>query len=121
MTSAQLAEVMKRLDEVTKLQDEYNKHYLSNLCNTKPTDSSVSASLSDATSAQSLQLDDLNKKFSTLKISVEQLADQMCQNERHLDDLQQYSRSTCLILHGCTILPDKKAIIWTLKILLSKL
>ena len=33
----------------------------------------------------------------------------MYQNERHLDDLEQYSRSNCLILHGCTNLPDKKA------------
>ena len=48
MTSAQLAEVVKRLDEATKRQDEYNKQYLSNLCNTRPTDSCVSASLSDA-------------------------------------------------------------------------
>ena len=73
-----------------------------NLCNTRPTDSSVSASLLDATSAQGLLLDDLNKMVSTLKISVEQLADQVYQNERHLDDLEQYSRSNCLILHGCT-------------------
>ena len=77
MTSAQLAEVMKKLDEVSKRQDEYNNQYLSNSYNTKPTDSSVPASFSDATSAQGLLLDDLNKMVATLKISVEQLADQM--------------------------------------------
>ena len=109
MTSAQLAEVMKKLDEVSKRQDEYNNQYLSNSYNTKPTDSSVPASFSDATSAQGLLLDDLNKMVATLKISVEQLADQIYQNQRHLDDLEQYSRSNCLILHGCTNLPEKKA------------
>ena len=87
MTSAQLAEVMKRLDEVTKRQDEYSMQYLSNSCNIKPTGNSVSDSLSDATTAQGLLLDDLNKIVATLKISVEQLADQVYQNERHLDDL----------------------------------
>ena len=46
------AEVNKRLDEVTKRQDEHNKQYLSNLCNTRPTDSVVSVSLSDATVAK---------------------------------------------------------------------
>ena len=44
----------------------------------------------------------------TLRILVKQLADQMYQNQRHLDDLGQYNRSNCLILHGCTSLPDKK-------------
>ena len=108
MTLAQLAEVMKKLDEVSKRQDEYNNHYLSNSYNTRLTDSSVSASFSDATGAQGLLLDDLNKMVATLKISVEQLADQVYQNQRHLDDLEQYSRSNCLILHGCTNLPQKK-------------
>ena len=109
MTSAQLAKVMKKLDEVSKRQNEYNNQYLSNSYNTRPTNSSVPASFSVATSAQGLLLDDLNKMVATLKISVEQLADQMYQNQRHLDDLEQYSRSNCLILHGCTNLPEKKA------------
>ena len=67
MTSAQLAEVMKKLDEVSKRQDEYNNQYLSYSYNTKPTDSSVPASFSDATSAQGLLLDDLNKMVATLR------------------------------------------------------
>ena len=58
MTSAQVAEVIKKLDKVTKRHDEYNKHYLAISCIIRPTDSSVPASLSDATSAQSLLLDD---------------------------------------------------------------
>ena len=77
MTSALLAEVMMRLDEVSKRQDEYNNQYLCSSCNTRPTDSSVPASFSNATSAQGLLLDDLliNKVVATLKILVEQLAD----------------------------------------------
>ena len=89
-----------RGNEVPKHQDEYNKQYLSNSCNTRVTDSSVPASFSDATSAQGLLLDDLNKMVATLKILVVQLADQVYQNQRHLDDLEQYSRRNCLILHG---------------------
>ena len=77
MTSAQLAEVMKKLDEVSKRQDEYNNQYLSNSCNTRPTDSFVPASFSDATSAQGLLLDELNKMAATLRFLVEQLADQV--------------------------------------------
>ena len=98
---------MKKLDKVSKHQDEYNNQYLSNSYNTRLSDSSVPASFSDATSAQGLLLDDLNKMVATLKISVEQLADQVYQNQRHLDDLEQYSRSNCLILRGCTNLPKK--------------
>ena len=108
MTSARL-EVMKRLDKVSKRQDEYNKQYMSNSCKTRPKDSSVPAFFSDATSAQGLPLNDSNKMVATLKISVEQLADQVHQNQRYLDGLEPYSRSNCLILHGCANLTDKKA------------
>ena len=107
MTSAQLAEEMKMLDEVPKRQNEYNKQYLSNSCNIGLTDSSVPTSFSDAT--QGLLLDDLNKTVATLKILVKYLADQVYQNQRHMDDLEQLSGGNCLILHGCTNFPDKNA------------
>ena len=107
MTSAQLAEEMKMLDDVPKRQNEYNKQYLSNSCNIRLTDSSVPASFSDAT--QDLLLNDLNKTVATLKILVKYLVNQVYQNQRHMDNLEQLSGSNCLILHGCTNLPDKNA------------
>ena len=94
---------MQKLDEVTKQQDQHSKQYLSNSCKTRSTDSFVPASFSNATRAQGLLLYDLNMMVATLKISVEQLADQAYQNARHLDDLEHYSRSNCLILHGASI------------------
>ena len=109
MSSEQMEEVLKKLNEVTKRQDEYSKLYLSNSCDVKSTDSTGPVSVSEPTSAQGLMLEDLNKMVSQLKVFVEQLADQVYENERKLDDLEQYSRSNCLILHGCTNLPDKEA------------
>ena len=117
MTSAQLAEVMKWLDEVSKRQDEYNKQDFSNSCNTKPTDSSVPASFSDATSAQGLQLNDLNKMVATLKILVEQLANQVYQNQSTWmiwSDIAKITASSCM---GAPIFQIKRQVIWTSKIL----
>lgn len=101
MTSAlTLEQVVKKIEELSKKQEEYNLEYFN-----RPKESPNS--VSDATSAQGLLLDELNRMVTTIKISVEQLADAVYQNERHLDSLEQYGRSNCLILHGCLNVPEK--------------
>ena len=45
---------------------------------------------------------------SSLKMSVKELTNQIYVNERHVDDFDQYSESSCLILRECSNLPDKK-------------
>ena len=39
--------------------------------------------------------------ISSVQVAVEQLADRVYHYERRIDELEQYSRSNCLILHGC--------------------
>ena len=44
-----------------------------------------------------------------VRCAVDQIAAQVQENERRLDDMEQYGRSNCLILHGCKDLPLKDA------------
>ena len=44
-----------------------------------------------------------------VKVTIDQLVDQLYENERRLDDLEQYHISNCLILHGCDDIPPKES------------
>ena len=46
-------------------------------------------------------------KRSSIEVTVRELAHKVSINERRIDDLEQYSRSNCLILHGCQNVPAK--------------
>ena len=85
-----MIEIKNKLRKVTKRQDEYDIQYFSQLNRPTYTDPVCA---SDVAAAQGLLLNDFNKMLSSLKMSVEQLANQIYVNERHLDDLNQYSRS----------------------------
>ena len=39
--------------------------------------------------------------ISLIKVTVEDISKKVKENEKKIDDLQQYSRSNCLILNGC--------------------
>ena len=45
--------------------------------------------------------------ISSVRSAVDEIAARLYANERRYDDLEQYSRSNCLILHGCRDLPPK--------------
>ena len=103
-TISQTTKISKKL-KVTKRQDEYNLiiSQINRPTNTDP------VCVSEVTTAQGWLLDDLSKIVSSLKMSAEQLPEQIYVNKRDLDDLDQCSRSNCLILHGYSNLPNKKA------------
>ena len=45
--------------------------------------------------------------ISSVEVSVRELAHKVSINERRIDDLEQYSRSNCLIMHGYQNVPAK--------------
>lgn len=96
----QLNEVMDKLNEVMKRQDEYQNLYLNSKC--KP---STNENISGIDNSQKQHLDEMTSLISNLKIAIDQLAKKVTQNEIQLDNLEQYSRSNCLILHGCQDIP----------------
>ena len=51
----------------------------------------------------------MSQMIASVKVTIDQLVDQLYENERRLYDLEQYSRSNCLILHGCDDIPPKES------------
>ena len=92
------------MDEIAKQQDEYEKIYLDNKNRI-----TAAASVSDMVKVQGKHLDEMNQMIASFKEAIDQLADQLYENEQGLDDLVQYRRSNCLILHGCDDIPPKES------------
>ena len=44
-----------------------------------------------------------------IKATTKDLAKQIEEKQKRMDDLEQYGRSNCLILHGCADLPKENA------------
>ena len=47
----------------------------------------------------------MGKLIALIKTAVNEMTEKIYQNERRIDSLEQYSRSNCLILHGCQDVP----------------
>ena len=58
---------------------------------------------------QDQQLKKMEEAINRLEITVKELARQTNKNERAIDDLEQYSRRNCLILHGCCDISKKES------------
>ena len=104
MTSEDLSQVFKKLDEISKRQDEYQKIYLDSKNRI-----TAAESISDTVTIQGKHLDEMSQMIASVKVTIDQLADQLYENERRLDDLEQYSRSNCLILHNDDIPPKESS------------
>ena len=63
----------------------------------------------DGAAAQAIQLQEMSHAIRRLECMVEKLDQDLHSAERHLDDLEQYGRRNCLILHGCKTESLKKA------------
>ena len=51
----------------------------------------------------------MEEAISRLETTVKEIARQTSENKRAIDDLEQYSRRNCLILHGCRDIPKKES------------
>ena len=102
MTLEQINLIMKRLDEISFRLEEYQVNYLN--CKNKTASADIVADSVDLTG---VQLEELAEMISSVRSVVDEIAVRVYANERRYDDLEQYSRSHCLILHGCKDLPPK--------------
>lgn len=98
MSSEDLAVALQKLEEIKERQDKYEFIYLENKNKTND---------AETVAVQGQHLAELSQMIASIKVSLDQIADQVFDNEKKIDDLEQYSRSNCLILHGCTDLPPK--------------
>ena len=111
VTQGNLDEIWKKLNEVTTKQAEYKNKFLEKLKDASQ------ACVSDAACAQGLMLDDINNMIYSIKFSIEQLAESVHKNERHLDDLEQYGRNDCLFSMAIQVYQIKRQVIQFSKIL----
>ena len=64
--------------------------------------SSSDAAYSSCISGQSQQLQDLENAIARVDTIVEGLEKSLRETQNSLDDLEQYGRRNCLIVHGCS-------------------
>ena len=86
--------VMKELQVIKSTQKRYAEQFLNNSAN--------GAACSSCISGQSPQLQDLENAIARVDTIVEGLAKSLRETQNSLDDLEQYGRRNCLIVHGCS-------------------
>ena len=97
-----LEKVMEEIRNIKETQVRYAKEYV------KSNNASSSASshcFSD--DLQGLQLKAIDEAIGRLKGIVDDLAKTMRKTERDVDDLEQYGRRNCLVLHGTRNIPTQ--------------
>ena len=95
----QVSQLLQRLEKISAKQDEYQKLFLARPMSKIANAASESVSVVDSVNIQGKHLEKMANMISLVQVVVEQLADQVYHKERRMDE--QYSRSNCLILHGC--------------------
>ena len=95
-----LESIMDELKNIKETQERYSQLYLQSQTASAPPELSFVAG-----DAQGLQLRAIEDSIRRLEGIVEELAKGLQQTERELDDLEQYGRRNCLILHGSHNVP----------------
>ena len=95
---------MQKLDEISR-QEEYQNKFLVD----KNKTAAASDIVSEYVNLQGRQLQELAEMITSVRCAVDQIVAQVQENERRLDDMEQYGRSNCLSLQGCKDLPPKDA------------
>ena len=97
---------MGLINLIKENQKRYEEQHLQNKAV-----SAVAASVvaGDDAAAQTMQLQEMSHAIQRLECMVDKLDQDLHSAERHLDDLEQYGRRNCLILHGCKTETLKKA------------
>ena len=100
MANQKLDEVMELLNKVRERQDKYKKDYFKKDHDT----ASFNCFAGEKEKMEQHQeLTKLSTIIDSIKVEVGQLAEMVEKQEQYLDDLEQYGRSNCLILHGSNI------------------
>ena len=96
-----LKSVQQELKSIKEAQTRYEKKYIQ-----KPFSAAAAAAASVSGSVeinQEGQLNSIRKAIENMDDIVRKLEENVWKNSRRIDDLEQYSRRNCLILHGCKI------------------
>ena len=115
-----LEQVMEELQTIKTTQKRYADQYLS-----RPTESPTSSSKTKVksfssengkddsvpvpVSEQGQELQKMSAAIQRLENIIQKIACDIRENDRRIDDLEQYGRRNCLILHGCVNIPQRSS------------
>ena len=111
MTAEQVKNLEMALDRVTQQQEEFQQMFdakAASLADMGLGQAGHSSATAGDLAFQRNFLQGLSEQISKIKKQVTKIAEQVYSNELRIDKMEQYSRSNCLILHGCTDAPDGK-------------
>ena len=109
MTSRELAVVLEKLAKIEHKQDEYQSNFLNSSSVNENADASAFVSGTCSGKGQKELLEELSQLITKIKAKIKDLAKQIEEKEKRMDNLEQYGKSNCLILHGCIDLPKENA------------
>ena len=100
-----LDQICTALKKVEEAQTRYETDFL----NKSATGAAPAVDFTDAVGQQQQELSALSQAVTSIQNAVSNLMKKADDNERKLDDLEQYGRANCLILHGCKKVPLPEA------------
>ena len=108
---SQLDCINEKLEHVIKMQETYEKNFL----NSK----NKQEQSTGGSQEQAEQLKQMGNLIASIKMAVNEMTEKIYQHETRIDSLEHYSRSNCLILHGCQDV-QKTQVILNLKTMFVK-
>ena len=109
MTSRELAVALEKLAKIEQKQDEYQSNFLNLSGVNENADAPAFVSGTSNGKGQKELLEELSHSITVFKATIKDLVKQIEEKEKRMDNLEQYGRSNCLILHGGVNLPKENA------------
>ena len=100
-----LESVMEEIQTIKSTQQRYAEQYLQPQTAGSASLSFVAGDGNTANDTQGQQLKNMEEAINRLEKIVKEVARATRENEMRIDDLEQYGRRNCLILHGCKNIP----------------
>ena len=100
-TPSQLDCINEKLEHVIKMQKTYEKNFLNSKNKQEQSTASGDKFSAGGSQKQTEQLKQMGNLIASIKMAVNEMTEKIYQHEKRIDGLEQYSRSNCLILHGC--------------------
>ena len=98
-------EDFSKISEEMKIMKSRLDKYELDFCNKSDAGSAGGASIVSDSDSQQKELQALQTAFTQLKAVVDSAIERVSAVEKKADDLEQYGRSNCLIVHGCQDVP----------------
>ena len=103
--SSSLLAIQHELKSIKQIQQRYEEEHIQQ----KAVSAAVSGAAGDDEVARGLQLQEMGEAIQKLESMISKLDQDLHSTERKMDDLEQYGRRNCLILHGVQTFEIKKA------------